>query len=175
MSICWPIRYASSPVRFYNSTSLFMSEMKFVVNFSCGDFPISICKINCSQSCLISSQWAGPCLWLKYFCFGKLQVMILPLSFLLIYILNGALVFLRDLNRCCLIALSTLRQRADPVYSPPLQISGLCWRLKVYPVGLSTITWWRIEMHKLFLFSQTLLFCFRMAMALFEETISLFF
>lgn len=30
---------------------------------------------------------------------------------------------------------STLRQRADPVYSPPLQISGLCWRLKVYPVS----------------------------------------
>uniref|UniRef100_A0AAQ6A6V8 Tripartite motif containing 37 n=1 Tax=Amphiprion ocellaris TaxID=80972 RepID=A0AAQ6A6V8_AMPOC len=30
---------------------------------------------------------------------------------------------------------STLRQRADPVYSPPLQISGLCWRLKVYPDG----------------------------------------
>uniref|UniRef100_A0A672M0J5 Tripartite motif containing 37 n=1 Tax=Sinocyclocheilus grahami TaxID=75366 RepID=A0A672M0J5_SINGR len=29
----------------------------------------------------------------------------------------------------------TLRQRADPVYSPPLQISGLCWRLKVYPDG----------------------------------------
>ncbi|XP_021560070.1 E3 ubiquitin-protein ligase TRIM37 [Neomonachus schauinslandi] len=28
---------------------------------------------------------------------------------------------------------STLRQRADPVYSPPLQVSGLCWRLKVYP------------------------------------------
>ncbi|KAK2111315.1 Tripartite motif containing 37 [Saguinus oedipus] len=27
----------------------------------------------------------------------------------------------------------TLRQRADPVYSPPLQVSGLCWRLKVYP------------------------------------------
>ncbi|XP_063655126.1 E3 ubiquitin-protein ligase TRIM37 isoform X27 [Pan troglodytes] len=30
---------------------------------------------------------------------------------------------------------STLRQRADPVYSPPLQVSGLCWRLKVYPDG----------------------------------------
>uniref|UniRef100_A0A8C4YA29 Tripartite motif containing 37 n=1 Tax=Gopherus evgoodei TaxID=1825980 RepID=A0A8C4YA29_9SAUR len=29
----------------------------------------------------------------------------------------------------------TLRQRADPVYSPPLQVSGLCWRLKVYPDG----------------------------------------
>lgn len=34
----------------------------------------------------------------------------------------------------CLCVCSTLRQRADPVYSPPLQISGLCWRLKVYPV-----------------------------------------
>ncbi|XP_012300874.2 E3 ubiquitin-protein ligase TRIM37 isoform X7 [Aotus nancymaae] len=30
---------------------------------------------------------------------------------------------------------STLRQRADPIYSPPLQVSGLCWRLKVYPDG----------------------------------------
>uniref|UniRef100_A0A8D0HKC3 Tripartite motif containing 37 n=1 Tax=Sphenodon punctatus TaxID=8508 RepID=A0A8D0HKC3_SPHPU len=30
---------------------------------------------------------------------------------------------------------STLRQRADPVYSPPLQVSVLCWRLKVYPDG----------------------------------------
>ncbi|XP_061032371.1 E3 ubiquitin-protein ligase TRIM37 isoform X5 [Eubalaena glacialis] len=30
---------------------------------------------------------------------------------------------------------STLRQRADPVYSLPLQVSGLCWRLKVYPDG----------------------------------------
>ncbi|XP_044140858.1 E3 ubiquitin-protein ligase TRIM37 isoform X1 [Bufo gargarizans] len=30
---------------------------------------------------------------------------------------------------------STLRQRADPVYSPALQVSGLCWRLKVYPDG----------------------------------------
>ncbi|XP_034496999.1 E3 ubiquitin-protein ligase TRIM37 isoform X13 [Ailuropoda melanoleuca] len=30
---------------------------------------------------------------------------------------------------------STLRQRADPVYSPSLQVSGLCWRLKVYPDG----------------------------------------
>lgn len=28
-----------------------------------------------------------------------------------------------------------MRQRADPVYSPPLQVSGLCWRLKVYPDG----------------------------------------
>lgn len=35
----------------------------------------------------------------------------------------------------CLCVCSTLRQRADPVYSPPLQISGLCWRLKVYPVS----------------------------------------
>uniref|UniRef100_A0A665XB33 Tripartite motif containing 37 n=1 Tax=Echeneis naucrates TaxID=173247 RepID=A0A665XB33_ECHNA len=36
---------------------------------------------------------------------------------------------------CFLCVFSTLRQRADPVYSPPLQISGLCWRLKVYPDG----------------------------------------
>ncbi|XP_025092626.1 E3 ubiquitin-protein ligase TRIM37-like isoform X2 [Pomacea canaliculata] len=30
---------------------------------------------------------------------------------------------------------SVLRQRADPVYSPPLSVSGLSWRLKVYPDG----------------------------------------
>jgi hypothetical protein len=30
---------------------------------------------------------------------------------------------------------SLLRQRADPVYSPPLNVSGLSWRLKVYPVS----------------------------------------
>ncbi|GFO08938.1 E3 ubiquitin-protein ligase trim37 [Plakobranchus ocellatus] len=30
---------------------------------------------------------------------------------------------------------SVLRQRADPVYSPPLQVHGLSWRLKVYPDG----------------------------------------
>ncbi|XP_023198070.1 E3 ubiquitin-protein ligase TRIM37 [Xiphophorus maculatus] len=40
-----------------------------------------------------------------------------------------------DSSTFVLINFSTLRQRADPVYSPPLQISGLCWRLKVYPDG----------------------------------------
>ena len=29
---------------------------------------------------------------------------------------------------------SVLQQRADPVYSQPLHVSGLSWRLKVYPV-----------------------------------------
>ena len=29
---------------------------------------------------------------------------------------------------------SLLQQRADPVYSPPLHVTGLSWRLKVYPV-----------------------------------------
>ncbi|CAG2060582.1 unnamed protein product, partial [Timema podura] len=28
-----------------------------------------------------------------------------------------------------------LQHKADPVYSPPLHINGLCWRLKVYPDG----------------------------------------
>jgi tripartite motif-containing protein 37 len=27
-----------------------------------------------------------------------------------------------------------LQQRADPFYSQPLQVNGLSWRLKVYPV-----------------------------------------
>ncbi|XP_077361311.1 E3 ubiquitin-protein ligase TRIM37 isoform X2 [Festucalex cinctus] len=40
-----------------------------------------------------------------------------------------------DSSPFVLINFSTLRQRADPVYSPPLRISGLCWRLKVYPDG----------------------------------------
>uniref|UniRef100_A0A8D0CIC7 Tripartite motif containing 37 n=1 Tax=Scleropages formosus TaxID=113540 RepID=A0A8D0CIC7_SCLFO len=40
---------------------------------------------------------------------------------------------------------STLRQRADPVYSSPLQISGLCWRLKVYPVRFCVYEY-RVEM-----------------------------
>ncbi|KAJ8687343.1 hypothetical protein QAD02_023137 [Eretmocerus hayati] len=30
---------------------------------------------------------------------------------------------------------SQLRMKADPVYSAPLHINGLCWRLKVYPDG----------------------------------------
>ncbi|XP_076804161.1 E3 ubiquitin-protein ligase TRIM37-like isoform X1 [Clavelina lepadiformis] len=30
---------------------------------------------------------------------------------------------------------SQLRQSADPVYSKPLSVSGLCWRLKIYPDG----------------------------------------
>ncbi|XP_054723895.1 uncharacterized protein LOC129234017 [Uloborus diversus] len=30
---------------------------------------------------------------------------------------------------------SVLQQRADPVYSPPLNVCGLTWRLKVYPDG----------------------------------------
>ncbi|XP_068187414.1 E3 ubiquitin-protein ligase TRIM37 isoform X5 [Antennarius striatus] len=40
-----------------------------------------------------------------------------------------------DSSTLVLVNFSTLRQRADPVYSPPLQILGLCWRLKVYPDG----------------------------------------
>lgn len=30
---------------------------------------------------------------------------------------------------------SELQRKADPVYSPPLHVNGLCWRLKVYPNG----------------------------------------
>ncbi|XP_068600412.1 E3 ubiquitin-protein ligase TRIM37 [Brachionichthys hirsutus] len=40
-----------------------------------------------------------------------------------------------DSSTFVLVNFSTLRQRADPVYSPPLQTLGLCWRLKVYPDG----------------------------------------
>lgn len=28
-----------------------------------------------------------------------------------------------------------LQQKADPVYSSPLHVNGLVWRLKVYPYG----------------------------------------
>jgi hypothetical protein len=30
---------------------------------------------------------------------------------------------------------SQVRHKADPVYSTPLHVNGLCWRLKVYPNG----------------------------------------
>lgn len=30
---------------------------------------------------------------------------------------------------------SQLQLKADPVYSAPLLVNGLCWRLKVYPDG----------------------------------------
>merc|ERR1712079_670760 len=30
---------------------------------------------------------------------------------------------------------SQLQSKADPVYSPPLHVNGLSWRLKVYPDG----------------------------------------
>lgn len=30
---------------------------------------------------------------------------------------------------------TALQRKADPVYSPPLHVNGLCWRLKVYPDG----------------------------------------
>lgn len=30
---------------------------------------------------------------------------------------------------------SQLRQRVDPIYSPPLHVGGLSWRLKIYPDG----------------------------------------
>ena len=34
---------------------------------------------------------------------------------------------------------TTLQQRADPVYSQPLLVNGLSWRLKVYPVSVIQI------------------------------------
>ncbi|XP_069471257.1 E3 ubiquitin-protein ligase TRIM37 isoform X2 [Ambystoma mexicanum] len=48
---------------------------------------------------------------------------------------NSELVPAYDTSTFVLENFSTLRQRADPVYSPPLQVAGLCWRLKVYPDG----------------------------------------
>ncbi|XP_077976484.1 uncharacterized protein LOC120333595 isoform X1 [Styela clava] len=40
-----------------------------------------------------------------------------------------------ELSTFTLIKFSQLRQRADPVYSNSLNISGLSWRLKIYPDG----------------------------------------
>ena len=36
---------------------------------------------------------------------------------------------------------SVLQQRADPIYSQPLHVSGLAWRLKVYPVCIVLYHW----------------------------------
>lgn len=41
-----------------------------------------------------------------------------------------------DSSVCVLEHFSVLQQRADPVYSAPMQVCGLTWRLKVYPVRL---------------------------------------
>merc|ERR550519_2112674 len=40
-----------------------------------------------------------------------------------------------DEKTFCMNQFSTLQNKADPVYSPPLHINGLSWRLKVYPDG----------------------------------------
>lgn len=45
-----------------------------------------------------------------------------------------------DSSVCVLEHFSVLQQRADPVYSAPMQVYGLTWRLKVYPVRL--LLWW---------------------------------
>ncbi|KAK2574347.1 E3 ubiquitin-protein ligase TRIM37 [Acropora cervicornis] len=40
-----------------------------------------------------------------------------------------------DTSTFCITNFSLLRRKADPVYSEPLNVSGLSWRLKVYPDG----------------------------------------
>jgi len=40
-----------------------------------------------------------------------------------------------DSSTFCISNFSTLRHKGDPVYSDPLNINGLSWRLKVYPDG----------------------------------------
>jgi len=40
-----------------------------------------------------------------------------------------------DEKTFCMNQFSTLQNKADPVYSPPLHVNGLSWRLKVYPDG----------------------------------------
>ena len=41
-----------------------------------------------------------------------------------------------DSSTFCIGAFSKLRHKGDPVYSEPLNVNGLNWRLKVYPVCL---------------------------------------
>ncbi|XP_070573024.1 E3 ubiquitin-protein ligase TRIM37-like isoform X2 [Ptychodera flava] len=40
-----------------------------------------------------------------------------------------------DNSRFVMSNFSSMQAKADPVYSPPLNVSGLSWRLKVYPDG----------------------------------------
>ncbi|XP_072163401.1 E3 ubiquitin-protein ligase TRIM37-like [Diadema setosum] len=40
-----------------------------------------------------------------------------------------------DSSRFVLTGFTALQHKADPVYSPPLMVAGLSWRLKVYPDG----------------------------------------
>ncbi|XP_065054453.1 E3 ubiquitin-protein ligase TRIM37-like isoform X2 [Rhopilema esculentum] len=40
-----------------------------------------------------------------------------------------------DSTTFCISNFSTLRHKGDPVYSDPLNVNGLSWRLKVYPDG----------------------------------------
>eukprot|EP00057_Strongylocentrotus_purpuratus_P025711 XP_011680185.1 PREDICTED: E3 ubiquitin-protein ligase TRIM37 [Strongylocentrotus purpuratus] len=40
-----------------------------------------------------------------------------------------------DSSRFVLTSFIALQHKADPVYSPPLMVAGLSWRLKVYPDG----------------------------------------
>lgn len=32
-----------------------------------------------------------------------------------------------------------LQQKGDAIYSPPLHVNGLCWRLKIYPNGNGSV------------------------------------
>ena len=40
-----------------------------------------------------------------------------------------------DSNTFTLVGFSQLQLKAEPIYSPPLNVNGLSWRLKVYPDG----------------------------------------
>ena len=47
---------------------------------------------------------------------------------------------------------SVLQQRADPVYSQPLHVSGLSWRLKVYPVSVKSKNVYPVNVYKVKLY-----------------------
>lgn len=51
------------------------------------------------------------------------------------YFLNSEIVPSYDSSTFPLANFTQLQHAAAPVYSAPLHVNGLCWRLKVYPDG----------------------------------------
>ncbi|XP_028396496.1 E3 ubiquitin-protein ligase TRIM37-like [Dendronephthya gigantea] len=48
---------------------------------------------------------------------------------------TSEIVPLFETSTFCITNFSSVRRKADPVYSDCLEVNGLCWRLKVYPDG----------------------------------------
>jgi hypothetical protein len=54
---------------------------------------------------------------------------------IIFYLVQSEIVPGYDTGTFMMQQFSQLQLKADPVYSPPLHVNGLCWRLKVYPDG----------------------------------------